>query len=73
MPPPEVKGTLILCNNFEPNPYWIQICGDFCVQKFCKKWIHEKKICTNADSAGCTYEVIEAHCTLREDKLGGKV
>lgn len=59
--PEELK----LCEDFEPKPWYRPRCGDFCVQKYCKHWVGKKTICIEADPAGNTYEVIEAHCGLR--------
>lgn len=63
----EKTGGMRLCQHFEPARYYRPQCGDFCVQKFCQHWVPERSVCIEADPAGNTYEVTEAHCRLLDE------
>jgi hypothetical protein len=53
-----------LCADFKPNPWYRPRCGNFCVERYCDHWVPKKTICIDADPAGNTYEIIDAHCGL---------
>lgn len=64
MPPPKIKGTLEVCGEFEPNPYYRQKYGNFCIGERCKHWAQKERICIDVDPAGNTYNEIPQHCKL---------
>lgn len=63
----EKTGGMRFCQHFAPARYYRPGCGDFCVQKFCRHWVPERSVCIEADPAGNTYEVTEAHCGLLDE------
>ncbi len=63
----EMTGGMRLCQHFAPARFYRPQCGDFCVKKFCEHWVSERSVCVDADPAGNTYEVTEAHCGLLDE------